>query len=324
MAYTNTYYILSGVDTYKYEKIAKYDFIHENLIKLYDFDEKNKIAIVEKGIEIFTNAGDIIIQIPQSQEERIIYACFLLLDIGTVLDYMFSKYRMIYSDVKPSNIVLKNSDQLQFMLCDLESIDMGDSYALIEEEIYSLESVTPGYVAPEWWVNGCEKCASETFSVYSLAMTVYYMLTQEDLIPYRGDKHIGYITMYSQFSFDKLNDTNICPLWLKDLLIRMTNKKPQERPTYNEILSHEQLTKITQQQRPQIKKQKINQDRIITHIPCIPDIRKNMTCILEPTDNIMILNPVESIIDDGTEKEKTKTTKNMHSKKCLQNCCSVM
>ena len=49
-----------------------------------------------------------------------------------------------------------------------------------------------------------------------------------------------------------------------------------------------------------------------------------MTCILEPTDNIMILNPVESIIDDGTEKEKTKTTKNMHSKKCLQNCCSVM
>ena len=224
---------------------------HPGLTKLYHIEEAsgNIWKVYQMGIPL-----------PCRLTER--DCMYLIKDIVSALAYLHN-IGLIYLDLKPGNIVMKIQNKLEFMLCDLESINLPDGCEsscelnkirhLIDigyiEESYSVDGgITYGYIAPEYLA---EESVTTQYDIYALGITIIQLLGIQTTPFTIGDFELEkindkYIRSYIKA---KLTTSNLSDQ-LKALLLDMINVDPAKRPTANEILSNTLISSLTNDQRP--------------------------------------------------------------------------
>lgn len=157
-----------AIENFKREARILADLHHTNLPKVYDyFVSENKYFLVMdyiKGNDLLSLLNQ---RINGFSEGEVINWLFQLCD---VLDYLHTQDPpIIYRDVKPSNIMLREKDK-KIILIDF-GIAIISSGTLPFKKRESLGTL--GYVSPEQ----CDGKAAPTSDIYSLGATAYHLLT---------------------------------------------------------------------------------------------------------------------------------------------------
>lgn len=144
---------------------------HPNIVRILDIFEENATAYYVMEYVEGVNLNDLVKQrgaIPENEAKEYVKA------IGDALEYMHGR-RMNHLDVKPSNIMKRESDGRVFL------IDFGVSkqYDSVTSEGTTTTpvGVSKGYSPNEQYVIGGVQSFSPQSDVYSLAATMFKLLT---------------------------------------------------------------------------------------------------------------------------------------------------
>ncbi len=229
---------------------TKKELCHPNIIKLYDFDNSNKMLVYEQGIPLKNNLNQIDI-------------LFLIKDIASALKYLHD-HNLLFSDLKENNIVMKMESRKKFMLCDLETIAVplsnDNNYELSLKELcsidkdkpieYSLDCYTPDYRPFEYTTAS----ASTKYDIYSFGIMLSILLHYYKPIPSISNELLKLKQKYAiPLVIEKIR-LGLIPDDLKILLIRMLDFYPDNRPTALEILESETIKNLKEKDRPFIPK----------------------------------------------------------------------
>lgn len=129
------------------------------------------------------------------------------------LDYLHSQNPgILYLDMKPDNIMIRPDGEIRL-------IDFGIAGSiLLKGRSYG----TIGYSPPEQYVTG--QTLTEKTDIFALAMTLYSMLTGKRPLKDLSEQ------------IELVKNSKTIPLFVRDLIIRCTNKNPEKRPNTSEIL----------------------------------------------------------------------------------------
>jgi len=159
--------------------IAKFN--HPNIIKIHAaFEENNTAYYVMDYIEGESLSDMVKRRGPLPETEAVDYICH----IGNALEYIHAQ-RINHLDVKPANIMIRQSDATPIL------IDFGLSKQY--DTAGNQTSTTPtgishGYAPMEQYNDGGIKEFSPQTDIYSLAATLYYLLT--GIVPPQASKLI--------------------------------------------------------------------------------------------------------------------------------------
>lgn len=215
---------------------------HPHVVHIYSFGEADaKSYIVMQYVEGVTLA-DLLKSGPLSIPQTLT----ILQQIVEGLDAAWQK-NIVHRDIKPSNILLNKSDQVlvaDFGLAKPVHVEKSPS-----DESSSLTSTglllgTPYYMSPEQAQGGAVDFRSD---IYSLGIVLYEMLAGDK--PFLGTTPVAIVAQHINSKIPNIRTKRPeIPSGLGDLLEKMTEKVPQDRPSYPTIVSriHEiQTGKIT-------------------------------------------------------------------------------
>lgn len=171
-------------------------------------------------------------------------AILMINDIAKAIRYLQEHGKKFY-DIKPDNIVLKNQDEAEFMLCDVDSIYEGGT--------------TLGYESPE---SKFFMDVNYLHDIYSLGLCAYWMLTGKSIMYFRRmltwDETFDELVRYYKLIHQKLKYPKETPLWLRNMINTMTKPNTSDRIAPKDILENKQLrTYVDCQKRPSVKKLKL-------------------------------------------------------------------
>ena len=150
------------------KNIAKFD--HPNIIKIHAaFEENNTAYYVMDFIEGASLSDRVKRTGPLSRATALDY----VVKIGGALDYVHS-FHMNHLDVKPANIMVRNSDNCP-MLIDFGLSKQYDSSG--NQTSTTPVGISHGYAPMEQYNDGGVREFSPTTDEYSLAATLYYLLS---------------------------------------------------------------------------------------------------------------------------------------------------
>ena len=198
------------------------------------FEDQGKFYLVQEWIDGLT-LQDIVQQRGCLSPEQV---KTLLVDLLPVLQSIHDKY-IIHRDVKPENIILRESDQKPVL------IDFGAVKEALTTSIYpdgsspvSVAIGTPGYMAPEQGT-GRPVYSSD---LYGLGFTAIYLLTGKSPQYFATDSQTGELLWQQDFPY---LDTP-----LGQAIAKTVKFHPRDRfPTANAML-HELLNQAAQSQTP--------------------------------------------------------------------------
>lgn len=150
------------------KNIAKLD--HPGIVKIYDiFEEKNTAYYVMDYIE-GENLNDMVKRNGPLPEQK---AVEYIIKVGEALEYIHSK-QMTHFDVKPANIVVRSNED-QPILIDFGLSKQYDNHGDATSTL--MQAVSHGYSPIELYNSGSITTFSPQTDVYSLAATLYFLLT---------------------------------------------------------------------------------------------------------------------------------------------------
>jgi len=191
-------------------------FRHQNVAHIYEFiqGEEGECLVLE-----YVDGPDLkwyLANRPWNLQERLVVAA----QICNGLQYLHDN-GFIHHDLKPSNILFTRKGVVKlvdYSLC-------GSSYLLSLFDPGAHEQVTPMYVAPEIIRN--ERATSQS-DIYSLGITFYLMFAER--IPFPVDTLQKLYQCHLMATPDNPATVNPkCPPLLGDLIMRMLEKKPEDR-----------------------------------------------------------------------------------------------
>jgi serine/threonine-protein kinase len=146
-----------------------------------------------------------------------------------------SKAGLIHRDVKPSNLVRLSSGEVKVTDFGLaKPVDPGSEPALTAMGVVV---GTPDYIAPE---QARGETIDERVDIYALGGTLYFLLT--GIPPFRTgkpaeDKYLKVVARHLRNPPPDAAQTNhSVDRELADITKQMMAKKPQDRPSYNELI----------------------------------------------------------------------------------------
>jgi len=204
---------------------------HPNIIKFYEsYQDKHYYHIVmelSKGKEVFQK----IIEEGKLTELKVSQVLYKVL---TAINYCHN-VGVSHRDIKPENILFESNEEDS----EIKLIDFGLSRKYVKKEKMHTILGTPYYVAPEV-LNGeyDQKC-----DVWSIGAIAYMMLCGEP--PFQGstNQEIFKRIIGTEAKFDKDKFKNNSSLAL-DFMKKCLNKKPEERLSASQALSHEWFKQI--------------------------------------------------------------------------------
>ncbi len=150
------------------KNIAKLD--HPGIVKIYDMFEENNTAYYVMDYIEGENLNDIVKRNgPLSESKAIDY----IIDVGYALEYIHSR-QMTHFDVKPSNIVVCSYDDYPILI-DFGLSKQYDNHGDATSTL--MQAVSHGYSPIELYNLGSLSSFSPQADVYSLAATLYFLLT---------------------------------------------------------------------------------------------------------------------------------------------------
>lgn len=143
-------------------------------------------------------------------------------------------YKIYHRDIKPQNILLKNENTpviIDFGISEYADLDLIRN----TNTGFRFAQGTPDYMSPELIQafqskSSVSKIDPLKSDVYSLGLTIYQMITKEDLSKYQG------VAGNSNLIYDI--DKKIKSSILKEVLHAMLNFNPLNRSTFQELLKH--------------------------------------------------------------------------------------
>ena len=196
---------------------------HENIVKFYGFNLFDQEAVL---VMEYIDGGDLRGKIEEEKlwrrkiEEKTIVTW--LKEIASALKYCHEVKNVVHRDIKPENILLTKDNHTKLA-------DFGVS-KMLSKKTKTTNTVIGDrdYISPE-----IEMGEDYTYSadIWSLGITIYELcLLQHPQAKYRLSHK-----KYLNGEFPKLNDKDYSPE-LSDLIEKMLNVEPSQRPTADEIL----------------------------------------------------------------------------------------
>lgn len=146
---------------------------HPNIVKVLDFISANNTYYYVMDFIEGENLNDYLKHHKMSEEE----ATKIIMEVAKALKYMHEEKHMLHLDLKPGNIMRRESDGHIFL------IDFGLSKHYSEEGVpetsTSVGLGTPGYAPIEQANSKNAKKFRETLDVYALGATFYKLLTSQ-------------------------------------------------------------------------------------------------------------------------------------------------
>lgn len=193
---------------------------HPNIVRIIDVFEENDTAYYLMDY-IQGNSLDKIVMRdgPLSEQKAIGY----IKKIGGALSYVHSK-RMNHLDVKPSNIMVRAEDDTPFLI----DFGLSKQYDVSGNQTSNTPvGVSRGFAPVEQYKDGGVNEFSPQTDVYSLAATLYFLLTGE-IPPQAPDLIDEQLTFPANF-----------PERLKPVILRgMATKRTDRYPTVAEFCDH--------------------------------------------------------------------------------------
>ena len=144
--------------------------------------------------------------------------------LALALDYLHNEVHVIHRDIKPQNVLIDKNNNIHLA-------DFGLSKTFQDgKPLFSTLCGTVHYIAPEMLYS---KSYSSKADIWSLGVLLYYMVC--GTMPFDGQSmaEISQKISYSDPEF---------PLYLsfelRDLLQKMMNKDPEQRPSIKQVLMH--------------------------------------------------------------------------------------
>ncbi|MFZ2656447.1 MAG: protein kinase, partial [Victivallales bacterium] len=202
------------------ERIRKVD--SKNILKIYDYGQyAGKFYIILE----YADKGDLAAELRRhklSEQE----ALKLGLDIAKGLKEL-DKHGIVHFDIKPENIMFAGSD---YKLGDFGIIQQRESGTVpIKSEIWS----TAAYLPPEYLNDST--AVSIRSDIYALGVTLYQAVTGEN--PFQSEKSA--LCMFKQMNLVPPSIKSFDPRiteYFSDTLDAMLDKKPENRPSVDEIM----------------------------------------------------------------------------------------
>ncbi|CAG9317342.1 unnamed protein product [Blepharisma stoltei] len=194
---------------------------HPNVLQLYEVIENdvcNKIYMILE----FAPGGTLNEISPMEEKEALYY--FKQLILG--LEYLHEKALVVHRDIKPQNLLLDEHNNLKIS-------DFGSAQEMANgRDEFSNSAGTWAFMAPELH-GGNGSFKGRPVDIWAVGVTLFYML--EGKTPFNGRRLIDlYEAVKNQEVVvpEKYNDD------LKDLILKMLNKDPDQRASIEQIKSH--------------------------------------------------------------------------------------
>lgn len=189
------------------------------------FYEENAICLVMEYLEGVTLEEKVLREGALSQEKAVCYA----LQLARLLCFLHEETPpLIHGDLKPSNVMIKGdkvslldfgaavcSGSVSGALCKgtggFPVSETRGGYA--ESGMTASGWYTPGYGAPELQMG---EAASARSDIYAFGAVLFFMLTGEDAGGSRG-------------IYPVREQNRAFPIWLEEMILRCTGKRPEER-----------------------------------------------------------------------------------------------
>jgi len=151
----------------------------------------------------------------------------VLRDICLGLKYLH-KQNIIHLDIKPENILCSTTNKYKIA-------DLGQSRLVSGQKSDDIQEGDGRYVAPELLMDFTDPDYRPDYfkaDIFSLGMTLYELATNSDS-PNTGDE----FHQLRNGIFEKLDNLNGVSNFLKNIIKRMLNRDPTNRPTAQELLT---------------------------------------------------------------------------------------
>lgn len=206
---------------------------HPNVIEVYDVGEHGELTYLAMELLRGLSLRD---RLANGELLSIEFVIDQALDLCSALRVAHAA-GAVHRDLKPENIFLDNSGQeLRAVILDfgLAFIDKHEQHGRMTQ--FGVVMGTPHYISPEQ-ARGRE--VGPAADVYSLACVLYEMLAGTPL--FEGSP-LNVMTQHLYVSPDPLSERRSqTPRELEELIMAMLRKRPQERPSVEQVLQQLQL-----------------------------------------------------------------------------------
>mmetsp|Transcript_4595 Transcript_4595/g.4459 ORF Transcript_4595/g.4459 Transcript_4595/m.4459 type:complete len:206 (-) Transcript_4595:22-639(-) len=204
------------------EKLEHPNVLH--LLEVIDNDDSNKIYMILE----FAPGGTINDHSPMPEKEAKHY--FKQLILG--MEYLHEKALVVHRDIKPLNLLLDANNNLKIS-------DFGSAQEMANgRDEFSNSAGTWAFMAPELH-GGNGSFKGRPVDIWAMGVTLFYML--EGKTPFNGRRLIDLYEAVKNEEVivpEKFNED------LKDLILKMLNKDPEQRATLEQIKAHPWLKNV--------------------------------------------------------------------------------
>ena len=207
---------------FKREVFIMYNLSHENIAKLYNHFEDDKFFYLIMEI---CEGGNLFSKLHKQKYFMEFEAASFFTQVVKAVSYLHSHNpAIIHRDIKPENILLTKDNQVKLT-------DFGwSNYYSSDQQPRTTVCGTPEYLPPEMVEN---KSHDTSADIWCLGVLLYEML-------------VGHTPFRNQVRSNMLINISKCkpkfplsfPEQAKDLITRILVKKPQDRLSIKQILSH--------------------------------------------------------------------------------------
>jgi serine/threonine protein kinase/lipopolysaccharide biosynthesis regulator YciM len=214
------------IERFKKETLLARSISHENVIRIYDIGEVDKIKFISmdyvKGQslkELILTSGKLTVETTISITKQICEAIHIANQKG-----------IVHRDLKPQNILIDNSGKAY-----VTDFGVAKSVEVMEDSAPGIIIGTIQYISPE---QAKGEKADTRSDIYSLGIIMYEMLTGEK--PFKAETYTGYIQKHIHeipASPSKFNP-NI-PFYLEKIILKCLQKDKRDRYQNAEEILHD-------------------------------------------------------------------------------------
>ena len=214
------------IDQIKKEINIMYSLNHPHIIKLYSHfeDDEDFFLVME-----YASRGQLYSFIKKQKKLNQISAKQYIKEIISAVKYLHTQDPpIIHRDIKPENILLDNNGNCK--LCDFgwANFDNNNKEENNRDNCYG----TLEYLAPEVINNNPQ---GKGVDIWALGVLLFEMMTGRPPFKIEKDK----LDMYKSNKMWKINWTDDFPRLAKDLVSKILVLNPDDRPSLDQILSHQ-------------------------------------------------------------------------------------